>query len=241
MAKIKFSGLVSEIRGKLHNTIISGWKSGVFSVKGMMSAVHNPNSAFQDFRRDAVSQFSKAWFDTLLPTERALWETYALQQPGKYEISAGVRELVGSNGGIMSGQNAFVLTNCWLVSAGLVAVTDPPISVTPPSKPIAVTAVMLAGVLTVNWTAPGNAGVADVTRVWIASPSGTFHKQLVGFALTSAATLVITTVRGAKGKALDICKLIGEHYYIQADTVAAAGGKSGGSNTDETVQDACGV
>jgi len=239
MAKIKFSGLISEIRGQLHNAIIQGWKSGIFSVKGMMTAVRNPNSPAQDTRRDAVSQFSKEWYDTLTPAQRVEWETYALQQPGKYEISPGVRELVGSNGGIMSGQNAYVMTNCWLVSAGLAAVTNPPLAVTPPSKPIGVGATSVAGVLTVTWTAPGTVDPADVTRVWLTSASGIIHKHLCAATLTTLETVVIAVVRGAKGEIIDVCSLAGDHLYIQCDTVRDTGGKSGGSNTVEVILTAC--
>ncbi len=234
-ARIKFSGLISEIRGQLHNTIIQGWKAGIFSVKGMMSAVRNPNSVTQDLRRDAVSLFSKAWFDTLTLDQRIEWETYALQQPGKYEITAGVRELVGSNGGIMSGQNAYVLTNAWLATAGLAGITDPPLAITPPSKPINVAAAFLAGVLTITWTAPGDTDVADTTRIWLASATGTFHKQLRAVALTSEETLVFGVIRGAMGGDLPFTSLVGDHIYVQLDTVRDTGGKSGGSNTVEVI------
>jgi hypothetical protein len=233
VAIIKFSGLVSEIRGKLDNVIVQGWKSGVFVVKKMMTSVNNPNSTRQDVMRSAVSEFAKKWLDTLTPAERADWETYAKTAPGYYAVPAGVRELVGSNGGVMSGQNAYVMTNCWLINTGMVAVTTPPLGKTPPGKPENVAASCAAGTLTVTWTPPASKEADAYARVWIASVSNTFHKQKCKIEDVTVGTVDITTIRGAKGLDVLLAAMIGETVLIQMDTVNPSGGKSGGSNTYE--------
>lgn len=234
-ARIKFSGLISEIRGKLDNVIIQGWKSGVFSVKNMMTSVRNPNSPAQDSRRATLSTASKDWADTLTSDQRAAWESYALQEPGKYPAVPGVRQIIPSNNGKMSGINAFVLTQGWLISAGLAGVTDPPLAATPPGKPEGVAVSSLAGTLTVTWTDPTQPAAGCICRVWIASASGKFHKQLVGAALSATATVDITLVRGAMGKTIALTQFADELVYVQCDIVDPLGGKSAGSNCVDIV------
>ncbi len=236
MANIKFSPLVAEIRGKVGEGIVQGWKSGVFMLKKMMTSVRNPSSAYQDIFRSVFSEYSKKWFDLLTADQRAAWETYALTKPGFYAISAGVKELVGSNGGVMSGINAYCLTNAWLISAGLVAVADPPLAATPPSKPENVAATCLAGVITLTWDAPVSMEVGARLRMWIASASNKWHKQRIMNCLAADETnLTVDGIRGAQGKRIPLTALAGELVYIQCDIVNPTGGKSQGSNTVELV------
>jgi len=233
MARIKYSGLISDLRGKLGSTVASVWKSGIGYVKMMPTSVNNPNSTRQDVMRSVFSEFSKKWNDTLTAAERADWETYALTKPGYYAVTAGVRELVGSNGGTMSGINAYCLTNAWLINTGMTAVTAPPLGKTPPGKPEAVAATCAAGTLTVTWTPPASKEALAYVRVWIASQSGAFHKQKCKIEDVTVGTVNITTLRGAQGRDILISAMIGEIAYIQLDTVNPSGGKSAGSNTVE--------
>ena len=231
-ARIKMSSLVSDISGRLDNIIYSKWKAGVAYVKKMSTSVRNPNSISQEITRDTFSYFSKAWNDVLNAGERALWETWALTKPGYYDVPAGVRELVGSNGGIMSGLNAYCLCNVWLVTAGLDSVDTPPIGITDPVKPSTVAATSVAGVNTITWV--DSLPIADaVCRIHVASQKGIFHKQIAAVADMSAETKAITAVNGANGTTLALTALAGEIIYIQCDCVAPKGGKSAGSNTVE--------
>ena len=234
MAKIKFSGLISEIRGQLNETIIQGWKSGIFSVKKMMTSVNNPNSSQQGNIRGAVALFSKSWLDVLTPTERGAWETYAKQKPGFYVISPGVREIIGTNGGIMSGMNAYVMTNLWLLTAWLSPVTDPPLTITPPEVISDFAGTCVGGVVTLTWT-PTLAEAGSVVRIWMADLSGAFHKQKITTQLNITATQDVSSVAGAKGVYMSLQRYIGAHIIFQADIVNPSGGKCGGSNTVEVI------
>lgn len=235
MAKIKFSGLISEIRGKLDNVIIQGWKSGVFSVKNMMTSVRNPNSTRQDISRGVMSTYSKSWADVLTAAQRANWETYAQSQPGYFPAVPGVRQIIPTNNGKFSGMNAYCMTNALLINAGMVAVTDPPLGVTPPDKPGSVAATCAAGTLTVTWTAPAIKEADAYVRVWIASASGLVHRQKCKIEDCTVGTVDITTIRGALGKDVLLADMVGELLYVQLDTINPSGGKSAGSNTAEVV------
>lgn len=234
-AKIKFTGLISEIRGQLNNTIIQGWKSGVFSVKAMMTATRNPNSTRQDIARSVMSEFSKKWTDVLTSAQRTAWETYAQTKPGFYPAVPGVRQIIPGNKGTYSGLNAYVMTNALLINAGMVAVTDPPLAATPPGKPEAVAATCAAGTLTVTWIPPASKEVGAYVRVWIASASGKFHRQKCKIEDVTVGTVDITTIRGSMGANLLLTALVGELVYIQLDTINPTGGKSAGSNTAEVI------
>lgn len=235
MAKIKFTGLISEIRGQLNDVIIQGWKSGIFSVKKMMSSVNNPNSAAQDAARSSMSTYSKKWTDTLTPAERAAWEAYALTEPGKFTKVPGVRQLIPTNGGTMSGLNAYVMANSLLINAGLASTTVAPIAATPPDKPTTVAATSAAGNIHVTWVDPVIAEPGARVRVWITSASGKFHKQMFDFVALGVMNMDIGNVKAALGHTLGVPLLVGELVYIQMDTINPTGGKSAGSNTAEVV------
>jgi len=235
MASVKYSSLVSDVRGRIGSMVYSGWKAGVGYVKNMSTSVNNPNSVSQDLMRSALSRASKYWFDTLTPAQRGAWETYAKTKPGYYAVPAGVKELVGSNGGIMSGFNAFILVAGWLKSIGKGQVADPPLSVTPPNKPLNCAATCTSGTLTVNFDPPGGTLADDVTRVWVADASGVVHKQINAYVVTNLATAAITQIKGAMGVVIPLTQLVGSHFYVQCDTVSATGTKSGGSNTAEVI------
>jgi len=231
-ARIYYNSIVSDIRGRLGEFIYSGWKAGVGYIKQMSTAVNNPNSAAQEITRDTFGYFSKAWNDVLDAGERALWETWAKTKPGFYDVPAGVRELVGSNGGIMSGINAYCLSNAWLISAGLTSVDIPPLGITGPVKPSAVAATSVAGVNTVTWT-DSLPHPDAVCRVHIASQSGIFHKQIAAVAAMDAETVAIANIQGALGQVIALSDIAGEIVYIQCDCVSPEGDKSAGSNTVE--------
>jgi len=235
MAKIKFTGLISEIRGQLNDVIIQGWKSGIFSVKKMMSAVNNPNSPAQDKARAAVASLSKMWTDVLTEPQRAAWEAFAKTKPGYYPAVPGVRQIIPTNGGIMSGLNAFVMSNGWLSSVSVTATGIAPITATPPGPPTVVAATCAGGTLTVTWVTPSPCIAGSKCRIWIASASGKFHRQIVATEAFDAQTKAISSIKAALGKALTVAQLAKELCYVQSDVVSPDGTKSYGSNTAEVV------
>jgi hypothetical protein len=235
MARIKFTGLISEIRGQLNDTIIQGWKSGVFSVKKMMTGVNNPNSLNQDKMRANVTESSKVYTDILSQAQRDAYDAWALTKPGYYPAVPGVRQIIPTNNGVMSGINALVMSNGWLTSCGLALSGDAPLAKTPPSPPTVVAATCVGGTLTVTWVKPSPAMAGSKVRIWIASASGKFHKQLNCVEAYDTLTKAITTIRGAHGNSLTVTQFKSELVYIQMDTVSPDGTKSPGSNTATVV------
>lgn len=232
MARIFGTIAVSRIQGKSGEINYKRWKSGVLVAQKAATGVRNPNSANQNVIRNVFAVYSKRWLSTLTAQLRADWETYALTMPGKYGDAQGVREIVNSNGGIMSGINAYCLVNAWLYSIGMAGTDAPPLSAPAPTNINDLAASSLAGTVTVTWTAP-TAEVDAQTRIWMASMQGTFHKQIVGSAGATEGTKDITAVAAALGKSILLATLAGQFVFIQADTVNPTGGKSAGSNTYE--------
>lgn len=223
---------VSRIQGKVGEVTYKRWKTGVNVVQQVSSGVRNPNSPSQMLQRQVFSVFAKEWFTVLTAPQRTLWNSYALTKPGMYACGQGVRELVGSNGGIMSGQNAFILTNAWWVSCGLPGLAIPPIAGSSPTVINDLDVQDVIGVITLTWTS-AVAEVGAISRIWVASVSGLFHKQIVDVPVDATGTTIISQVKGAKGEFLDLADLPGERLYVQMDTVNPSGGKSAGSNTFE--------
>lgn len=227
--RIKLGPLVTDARGRFGQMIYSIWKTGVQYVRQMPNVIANPQSADQMAIRNNMTVNSKAWYDTLTPVQRTGWEDWAQTKPGQGEGDGGIYTIIKGNSGIMSGMNAFILANQWLLSAGLSNVQDAPLGLTPPSAPTTVAASFALGDVTVTWTEPDIHKVGAKVRVWLASHQRGIHKQLVGNALASAGTLVITNVKGALGASVPIANYPGD-YIIQADTVDDDGTKSPPSN-----------
>lgn len=223
---------VSRLQGRSGEVNFKRWKSGVLVVQNVSTGVGNPNSPSQMIQRQVFAAFSRAWLTVLSAQQRADWETYALTMPGKYADAPGVRQIIGSNGGIMSGINALCLTNAWLVSAGLAEIIDPPLAAPAPSPISDLAASSVAGTVTVTWEKVTSEDLS-VARIWMASVQGTFHKQIVGLEDSDLETKDITTVKAALGKSILLATLVGQYVYIQADVVNPTGGKSAGSNTYE--------
>lgn len=232
MARVFGTIAVSRIQGRSGEIVYKRWKSGVLVAQRQPTSVRNPNSIAQMVQRGVFSVFAKQWFTLLTAPERTLWNTYALTKPGFYVTGQGVRQLIGSNGGAMSGQNAYCLVNAWLISAGLLGVTIPPTALPAPTTVSDLAGVFALGVLTLTWTSTV-AEVGAVARIWVASASGLFHKQIIDIPLDSLGTSSPAQLKGAKGEFMNLTDMLGEHLYFQLDGVNPTGGKSAGSNTIE--------
>lgn len=227
--RIKLGPLITDARGRLGEVVFSIWKTGVQYVRQVANVISNPQSADQMAIRNNLSVNSKAWYDTLTPAQRSGWNDWAATSPGMGEGDGGIYTIIKGNKGVMSGINAFIMAQQWLISAGLSNVQDAPLGLTPPSAPSSVAASYAAPTLTVTWTEPDIHKVDAKVRIWLASHQLGIHKQLTANALASAATLPITNVKGALGASVAIADYPGD-YIIQMDTVDTDGTKSPPSN-----------
>lgn len=230
-ARIKLGVVLNDIRGSLGEFTYSIWKAGTHVLRSKAAVISNPSSAYQAALRCNMAVLSSAWAG-LTAAQQAEWQDWADTKPGMGNGDGGIKNLIKGNGGIMSGWNAFVLSNQWLKSVNVAAVTAAPLAIASPGAPTEVAAVEAAGTITVTWTDPVGAIAGDKIRVWLTSRNGLIHKQLFDFVAIAVETLAITTVRGAGGVAVPIASYPGQ-YLIQLDCVAQTGVKSGPSQTVE--------
>lgn len=117
MAKIKFSALVSEVRGKLNGSVLSKNRYGSY-MRNKVTPV-NPQTDSQVSARSVLSQFSQGW-RSLTEAQRSAW------------IGA-VNDWAGTNifGDLVnpSGNNLYTKVNINLSTAGSAPVTLPPVKV----------------------------------------------------------------------------------------------------------------
>lgn len=124
MAKITFSGLVSEITGKLHGSVLRKGRGGMVLMDGYKPGT---TSSRQRLHRGYISNFSSQWY-SLSVGEKELWNKYATLLRG-----------------VMTGFDAYMKLNMRLAASyhnDLGSVTVPPVS---PSTPTHVVG------LTVSW------------------------------------------------------------------------------------------
>lgn len=116
MAKITFSGLVSNITGKLGGDILRKGRSGVTLMDKYQPS--GTGSSRQRIHRGRINNYSGQWY-SLTSQQKDLWGKYASLSPG-----------------VMTGFDAYIKLNIRLASADhddLVAVSTPPVS---PSTPL---------------------------------------------------------------------------------------------------------
>lgn len=124
MAKITFSGLVSQVTGKFHGSVLRKGRGGVVLMDGYKP---QPASRCQRIQRGYVSNYSVGWY-SLTVSQKELWNKYASLLRGA-----------------MTGFDAYMKLNMRLALSNhddLGSVVAPPAS---PSVPIHVVG------LTVNW------------------------------------------------------------------------------------------
>lgn len=158
MAKITYSALVSDIRGKVGGHVASGWK-GVNYLKKHNPSPRQPRTEEQQTIRGYMSELSVEWY-TLTSSQQLLWNKYAslLDKP-------------------MTGQNAYIKSNLniWRYAGSEYKKTAPPAT---PSRPGAITGMSAASVDTthnqVSWIAPC---AANVTVIIDYSPQAGFDDK----------------------------------------------------------------
>lgn len=150
MARLILSDIISDIRGTVGTHTYSNWK-GVHLVKNRSV---NYRTAHESPAREAynvfIAEIGQYWLGGLDQAQRDGWDDYAeyIGTLGFPYFGSNVYKIVGwkQYGGIMSGPNAFVLTNQLRRSIGKTDILeDNPELIDPPPRPIVTSATYLPG------------------------------------------------------------------------------------------------
>lgn len=223
MAKIKFSSLVSDIRGRVGEVVYSVWKTGVNYVRSTAKSIQNPQSPEQAHVRARLTECAKYWYDTLTQPQRDTWNTYASTLP-KYTTGPG--DIIKKSAGIMSGYNAFLRNNLNAYTSSILAlgafIADAPIGITPPD-PLASFAVVWDGVgnhFDISFT--GGTVPGTNVRVWVRSLDVPVHAQVGDTPTVIAGVTTIADVYTKLGRTIPVDSMPGV-YEFQADVVDSNG------------------
>ena len=158
MAKIRYSALVSDIRGKMGGQVASGWK-GISYLKNHNPSPRQPRTQAQQDVRGYMSSLSAEWYD-LTEAQQLLWNKYASLHKKA-----------------MTGQNAFIKLNLnlWRYFDYTFKITAPPPT---PSRPGAVIGMSAAAVDSthnqVSWVTPDD---GNITVIIDYSPQACFDDK----------------------------------------------------------------
>ena len=232
-ATVKYGFGISNIAGKIGNVVFATWKSGRSYMRGVTENITNSHTTSQVAARNEVSKQSKIWNNTLNPTDRAGWETWALSKPRNFPNSGGVNELIKGNNGIMSGLNALILANGLLKSCGLAAKQTAPLAEVAPTVPTNVAVSCVAGTATITWVDPVQCEATAKMRLFarVEIPGG--FVQIKGAYAVAAQTGALTDIRMGKGVNQLLSSLVGKKLHVQMDCVNPGGTSSLPSNHAE--------
>ena len=224
MAKIKLGPNVMDMRGKVGQLVYSIWKSGVSYMRQAAEVVRNPASAAQVAVRGIIRALSSEW-KALPESSQAQWGLVAAKGATRKNPEGGIRALINTPEGKMSGFNAFVEANELAKSVGqTVTIQAPVLTTPPPNMPPDLTATFDGAKVTVTWGDIPGVTADQYVRVWVYSEQKMFHKQLIATALGSAKTVNITQVRGENGVLIDMAVFANSAVLIQSDTVGKTTG-----------------
>jgi hypothetical protein len=130
MARIIYSALVGEMRGKLNGNVLTRNKGGAV-IRNKVTPI-NPNTLNQAKQRAFLSLLSKFWANTLTDAQRAAWKAFGQV--------IGAKSIFGNNL-ILSGIATFQRINRIILAAGGTQISVPPNSLD------------VAGILTLALTA----------------------------------------------------------------------------------------
>ncbi len=125
MARIILSSILNDIRGSTGSSTFSVWR-GIHYMKAKASVVANPNSSKQADVRIHLSASVARWFAVLTEAQRNGWEEFAKQLGSASNSDAaqggGQLSIIPKNRNVMSGFNAYTMTNQILFTAGILAI-----------------------------------------------------------------------------------------------------------------------
>lgn len=123
MASIKYGGGVIQMAGSIAGTVHARNRSGNY-VRARTKPV-NPRSPQQQICRSIISFLTERWHDTLTPTQRAAWETYAAAVTVKNKLGETIH---------LTGFNMFVRYNSLYYRQTNTCIDDGPTTLTLPEK-----------------------------------------------------------------------------------------------------------
>lgn len=174
MARVTPSALIDDISGSIGGVTFSSWK-GMTYVKGKAKSVRNPATQSQVAVRNAMTFFSRRYFDDLTDNQRGEWDQYAQETAGaersdKVQGGFGAR-VVPQRQFNRSGYNWYIALNVRLVRVlgaphYAAPIDDAPLGQTPPSQPTLSSVTYAAATGKFEFTAVGPQDLGHATKVW---------------------------------------------------------------------------
>jgi hypothetical protein len=167
MAKIQFSAVVGDARGKTGGVVFTKNRSASV-VRRKVSPIQ-PRTSYQNSVRANFTGNSKAWATTLTPAQRLAWNALAAQLVKKNIFGAGVH---------LSGFQLYQRVSRELSTIGVAPISDPPISF-PASFPGGLTFAAAAGAGTMTLATANAPGATEVPVIY-ATPPLSAGKTFIG-------------------------------------------------------------
>lgn len=133
MALLRFNNW-AEASGSVNGTTYSRNRSGNYARN--RSTPVNPEAPRQSVIRSIMASLSHTWRNVLTPTQRGMWNDYALTLPALNRIGESIT---------LTGINAFIQLNTWRVARLELAPTNEPPGAPPSESASLNTAVITAG------------------------------------------------------------------------------------------------
>ena len=238
MARMTWSGLVSDISGKLGGTIFSKWK-GIMYMRVASASVANPMTPFQALVHNTLSDSVAIW-KGMTQVQKAEWEEYAqsLGSASSGDSHIGAKGIIPRKSRIQSGINAFIGANQMLLRAQYVRRMVPPVMPTPSGVAVAGTTVVPGVGYSVDMYAPDHCKPGFKTRVviWQKIDRAGAHAHIIelGDVLNECPETpvmqnsTIDSVRVGTGhtvEAVPIADLLPINMFVQMVVVSADGQK----------------
>jgi hypothetical protein len=193
MARIIFTAMVAEARGKLNGNVFSRNKGGAV-IRNKVTPI-NPNTSFQSQQRAFMSDLSKRWSNGLSDDQRQGWKSYGQV--------IGAKSIFGNNL-ILSGIATYMRINRIVLASGGTVIDDAPISQDVPSILSAtLTAVSGVSALSLTFTPAPLTGTQGLyvfaTPALSPGISNVSNRlRLIGFSATAASPLSLLSLWTAR-------------------------------------------
>lgn len=217
MAKVLFTAVVADMRGKLAGTVFSKNKAGSYTRTKTTPA--NPQTTDQSIVRSRLGSLSSQW-SGLTIEQRNLWIAAAASRPRTNEFGQTY---------FLSGQQLYVSLNTNLLTAGEDVISAP---LAPQEIPelsiVAVTANPTLPALTAELTAPVPAGFVGVVQATPLLSTGVYNgnskfRQIGVLASGGTETVVLLGDYSAKFGPLAAGYKLGIAVYLVSTTTGEAG------------------
>ena len=208
MAKIKLGPNVLDMRGRIGQLVYSIWKGGTSYVRQAVEVVRNPSSPGQNKVRALIRILSSLW-KALPESNQAQWGVVAQSGATRKNSEGGIRALIRTPNGKMTGFNAFIVANELARSVGATTTIEAPQGHVPaPNSPPDLALAFDGDKITVTWSDIEGVMPSQFVRVWIYSEQRKFHRQMIDFAPGAAKTMNITEFRAENGTPVEVATLL---------------------------------